>query len=71
MVEEEARIEEERNFRKTFYLMAKNISQLVIRLEKVEDRNLEGQSSTHWNDGEEPPPSPSGGEGSSSPHHHN
>ena len=71
MAEEEARIEEERNFRKSFYSMAENISQLVIRLEKAEERNPEGQGSTHGNDGEGPPPSPSGGEGSSSPHHHN
>ena len=36
MAEEEARIEEEFNFRNTFYSMAENISQLVIRLEKDE-----------------------------------
>ena len=42
MVEEEAHIEEELNFRKTFYSMADNIIQLVIRLEKAEERNPEG-----------------------------
>lgn len=52
MAEEEARIEEESNFKKTFYSMVENISQLVIRLEKDEERNLEGQGSTHGNDGE-------------------
>ena len=70
MAKEEARIEEEHNFRKTFYSMAENISQLVIRLEKGEERNLEGQGSAHGNGGEEPSLSPSGSEGSSSSHHH-
>eukprot|EP00253_Pinus_taeda_P027882 PITA_27882 len=71
MAEDEAHIEEKRNFRKTFYSMAESISQLVIRLEKAEKINLEGQCSTQGNDGEDPPPSPSGSEGSSSSHHHN
>lgn len=51
--------------------MAENISQLVLRLEKAEERNLEGQGSSHGNGGEEPPPSPSGSEGSPSSRHHN
>jgi len=71
MAEEEACIEEERNFKNTFYSMEENISQLVIRLETTKERNPGGQGSAHGNDGEEPPPSPFGGEGSSSPHHHN
>ena len=71
MAEEEARIEEESNFRKTFYSVAENISQLVLRLERAEERNPEGQGSAHGNGGEEPPPSPSGSEGSSSSYHHN
>ena len=71
MEKDEAHIEEERNFIKTFYSMVENISQLVFRLEKDEERNPEGQGSTHGNGGEEPPPSPSGIEGSPSSHHHN
>ena len=71
MAEDEAHLEEERNFRKTFFSMAENISQLVLRLEKVEERNPEGQGSAHGNGGEEPPPSPSASEGSPSSHHHN
>lgn len=71
MAEEESHIEEECSFRKTFYSMVENITQLVIILEKAEERNPEGQGLAHGNDGEESPTSPSGGEGSSSPHHHN
>lgn len=71
MDEDEAHIEEKRNFRKTFYSMAENISQLVLRLEKAEERNPKGQGSTHGNGREEAPPSSSGSEGSSSSHHHN
>jgi len=43
---------------------------LLSRLEKTEERNLEGQGSMHGNSGEEPPPSPSTSESSSSSHHH-
>lgn len=71
MAEDEAHLEEERNFRKAFYSMAENINQVVLRLEKVEERNPEGQGSAHGNGGEEPPPSPSGSEGSPSSHNHN
>jgi len=46
MVEDESHLEEEHSFRKTFYSMAKNISLLVLRLEKAEERNSEGQGST-------------------------
>ena len=71
MADEEAHHEEERNFHKTFYTMGENVSQLLSRLEKVEERNLEEQGSLRGNDGEEPPPSPSTSESSSSSHHHN
>eukprot|EP00253_Pinus_taeda_P030758 PITA_30758 len=71
MAEDEAHLEEERNFSKTFYSMADNISQLVLRLEKAEERNPEQQGSIDGNGGEEPPPSPSKSEGSPSSHHHN
>ena len=71
MAEDEAHLEEEHNFCKTFYSIVENISQLVLRLEKAEERNLEEQGSTHGNGGEEPPPSPSASEGSTSSHHHN
>jgi len=70
MEDEEAHHEEERNFCKTFYTMAKNVGQLLSRLEKAEERNLEEQGSMHGNGGEEPPPSPSMSESSSSSHHH-
>ena len=70
MAEDEAHLEE-RNFRKTFYSMVENISQLVFRLEKVEERNPKEQGSSHGNGEEEPPPSPSTSESSSSSHHHN
>lgn len=52
MVEDETHLEEECNFRKTFYLMVENISQLVLRLEKAEERNPKGQGSAHGNGGE-------------------
>ena len=39
MADDEARLEEERNFCKTFYSMAENVSQLLSRLEKVEEKN--------------------------------
>jgi len=71
MAEDEAHLEEKSNLRKTFYSMVENISQLVLRLEKAEERNLEEQGSTHGNGGEQPPPSPSASESSSSSHHHN
>eukprot|EP00253_Pinus_taeda_P026054 PITA_26054 len=51
--------------------MAENISQLVLRQEKEEERNLKEQGSMHGNGGQEPPPSPSMSESSSSSHHHN
>ena len=70
MADEEACHEEERNFRKTFYTMAKNVGQLLSRLEKSEERNPEEQGSVHGNGGEEPPPSPSTSESSSSSSHH-
>ena len=64
MAEGEAHIEEERNFRNTFYSTVENVGKLVLRLEITEERNLEEQGSTHGNGGEEPPPSPSS-------HYHN
>jgi len=70
MADEEARLEEECNFRKTFYSMAKNVGQLLSRLEKAEERKPEEQGSAHGNDGKESPPSPSMSESSSSSHHH-
>ena len=71
MAEEEADLEEERNFRKTFYSVAENVGKLVLRLEQVEERNPKEQGSGHGNGGKEPPPSPSASESSSSSHHHN
>ena len=50
-MDEEAQIEEERNFCKTFYSMAKNVGQLLSRLEKAEERNPEEQGSVHGNCG--------------------
>ena len=41
MAEDEAHLEEERNFCKTFYSMAENVNKLALRLEKAEERNLE------------------------------
>ena len=70
MADEEARHEEECNFCKTFYTMEENVGQLLSRLEKVEERNLEEQGSMHGNGREEPPPSSSTSEISSSSHHH-
>ena len=70
-MEDEAHLEEKHNFRKTFYSMEENVSKLVLRLEKAEERNPEEQGSTHGNGGEEPPPSPTASEGSPSSHHHN
>ena len=70
MAYEEAHHVEERNFHKTFNTMAKNVSQLLSRLEKAEERNPEEQGSVHGNGGEEPPPSPSTSESSSSHYHH-
>jgi len=71
MVEEEARIEDEHNFRNTFYSMVENVSQLVLRLERAEGRIVEELGSAHGDGGEDPPPSPPMNEGSSSPHHNN
>lgn len=70
MVDEEARYEEERNYHKTFCIMEKKVDQLLSRLEKAEERNLEEKGLVHGNGGEEPPPSPSTSESSSSSHHH-
>ena len=70
MAEDEAHLEEENNFRKTFYSMAVNVSQLFLRLKRVEGRKPDEQGSVHGNGGEEPPPSPSTSEISSSSHHH-
>ena len=70
MADEEARLEEERNFCKTFYSMAKSVRQLLSRLEKAEERKPKKQGSAHGDGGEEPPPSPSTSESSSSSHHH-
>ena len=52
MADEEACYEEELNFCKTFYAMAKNVGQLLSRLEKAKERNLEEQGSMHGNGGE-------------------
>jgi len=71
MAEEEARIEEECNFRKAFYSMAENVSQLVLRLERAEGRIVEELGSKHGDGGGDPPHSPPANEGSSSPHHNN
>ena len=43
--------EEERNFKKTFYSMAENVSQLLLRLERAKGRNAEEQGSMHGNGG--------------------
>ena len=50
--------------------MAENVGQLLSRLEKVEERNLEEQVLVHGNGEGEPPPSPSVSESSSSSSHH-
>ena len=71
MADEEARLEEKCNFRKTFYSMEENVGQLLSRLEKEEERKLEEQVLAHGNSEEEPPPSPPMSESSSSSHHHN
>ena len=69
-----ARNEEEPNFCKTFYTMADRDEKMFSRLEKLEsvgENSLEGQGSTHGDDGGDPPPSPSAsGSSSSSSHHH-
>jgi len=70
MADEEACHEDELNFRKIFYTMEENVGQLLSRLQKAEERNIEEQGSVHGNGGEEPPPSPSTSESSSSSHHH-
>lgn len=76
MADEEARYEEELNFRKTFYMMANHIEKLFSKLKKLENaegKTTEGQGLVHGDDdGGDPPPSPStSGSSSSSSHHHN
>ena len=74
-MDDNARNEEELNFRKTFYTLADRVEKLFSRLEKLEsvrEKALEGKGSTHGDDGGDPPPSPSAiGSSSYSSHHHN
>ena len=72
MVDEEARWEEEHNFLKVFYNMAKKVDKLFLEYEKALGHEKEGaddnRSKNHEGGGEEPPPSPSS---SDSSHHSN
>lgn len=70
MVDEEAQIEEERNYHKYFYIMAKKVDKLFREYEKtIKFKKKETDDHALINHGgsrEEPPPSPSSSDNSSS-----
>ena len=72
MENEEAHWEEEQNFHKVFYNMAKKVDKLFSEYEKELGHGKEvvndNRSSNHEGGGEEPPPSPYSSDNSSSYH---
>ncbi len=71
MTDDETRYDEEKNFRKTFYMMANRVEKLFAKLKKlenVEGKTPEGQGLVHGGDGGDPTPSPSTSESCSSSH---